>query len=177
MPRVREEWPLVFFTVLAPSAVGAGVVLGCMFKQYKLDETVFHASLTLFGIIAGAFLISSIHIGRKFRMPRAIFNLLRSWLSREIFLLSGSCVLFLAAALMYFFREKYKIEPRFVIYAFWLAAGVGVFGVLSMQRVYVLRSVKLWTGSRGIFMLISTAFLLGTFVAVLILHLSAALSM
>ena len=42
--------------------------------------------------------------------------------------------------------------------------------MVSMQRVYRLRSVRLWTGSRALSMLASTAFLTGTMAAVLIVH-------
>jgi DMSO reductase anchor subunit len=173
VPELREEWPLVFFTALAPASVGAGVVFSSIFKQHHLDPTIFPASLTLFGILAAAFAVSSAHIAHKRRMPRAIRNLFRSWLSREIFLLLASCLLYLAAAGMYFFRDKYSIEPRFITYAFWLASGVGIFGVLSMQRVYTLRSVRPWTTLRAISMLIASAFLLGTMVVLLLLYIFA----
>ena len=173
MPQLRQEWPLVLFTTLAPAGAGAGVLLSSTFRQYTLDPLIFPASLALFGTIAAGFLISSVHVGRKARMPRAVFNIFRSWLSREIFLLSGSCALFLAAALMYFFRDKYAIEPRFINYAFWLATAAGLTGLFSMQRVYLLRSVRLWTRSRAVSMVFSTALLLGSMEAVLILHLFA----
>lgn len=172
MPQLRQEWPLVFFTALAPVAVGAGAVLSGAFREHGFSPTVFPASIALFGIIAVAFAISSVHIGRKMRMHRAPRNLLRSWLSREIFLLSGCCGLYLVTAAMYFFRQKYEIEPRFITYAFWAASAVGLLGMVSMQRVYLLRSVRLWTGSRALAMLGSTAFLLGTMTAVLIISAS-----
>jgi DMSO reductase anchor subunit len=149
------------------------VLLSSVFKQYELSPLIFPASLTLFGTLAAAFVISSVHIGRKARMPRAARNVLRSWLSREIFLLSAGCALFLAAAGMYFFRDKYEIEPRFITYAFWLASAVGLLGLFSMQRVYLLRSVRLWTGPRSLSMVFSSTFLLGTLEAVLILHIFA----
>jgi DMSO reductase anchor subunit len=105
------------------------------------------------------------------RMPRAIRNLFRSWLSREVFLMSLSCALYFASAVMYYFRARYKIEDRFIVYAFWAAPGVGILGLLSMQRVYILRSVRLWTGARAFSMVFSSAFLLGGMEAVLVLHL------
>ena len=105
------------------------------------------------------------------RMPRAVRNVFRSWLSREVFLMSLSCALYLASAVMYYFRARYKIEDRFIVYAFWAAPGVGILGLLSMQRVYILRSVRLWTGARAFSMVFSSAFLLGGMEAVLVLHL------
>jgi DMSO reductase anchor subunit len=170
VPELKNEWPLVFFTTFAPVGVGAGVVLSSLFKQHELNPLIFQASLTLFATMAVAFIISSVHIGRKMSMPRAIRNVFRSWLSMEIFMLSASCGLFLVTAGMYFFREKYSIETRFINYGFWLASGCGILGLLSMQRVYLLRSVNLWTGPRALSMVFSSAFLLGSAEAVLIMH-------
>jgi len=170
MPRLRDEWPLTVFTSLAPAAVGAGAVLSEKYSRFVLDPIIFPASLVICGTIAAAFLISSAHIGRKMRMPRAIFNLFKSWLSREIFLMSVSCGLYLLSAAMFFFKDKYKIEDQYIIYAFWLATGVGIIGVFSIQRVYIVRSVSLWTGTRALSMLFSSMFLLGFTEAVLILH-------
>lgn len=170
MPEVKKEWPLMLFTALCPPGVGAGVVLSGIFSRHELNDLIFPASLTLSGTIAFAFLVSSAHIGRRMRMPGAVRNIFSSWLSREIFLLSCSCGLYLAAAVMYFLREKHQIRPEYITYAFWLASGLGVVGLVSMQNVYRLRSVRLWTGLRGISMVFSTAFLLGSMEAVLILH-------
>jgi DMSO reductase anchor subunit len=171
VPQARQEWPLVFFTAVAPAGVGAGVLLSSWFSQYRLDSTIFPAALVLGATIALAFAVSAVHIGRIMRMPRAVRNLFRSWLSREVFLMSISCALYIASALMYYFRRRYGIEDRFVVYTFWAAPGVGILGLLSMQRVYVVRSVNLWTGPRVFSMVFSSAFLLGGMEAVLILHL------
>lgn len=175
MPQLRNEWPLVLFTAIAPAGVGAGAVLSYKYYKLEIDPLIFAASLTILGTIVLAFIVSAAHLGRRGRMPRALLNIFRSWLSREIFFMSGSCILFAACALMsffYFFRNKPEIEidPRYIAFAFILASAAGLFGLLSMQRVYRLRSVLTWTGLRGFSMVFSTAALLGTLEAVLILH-------
>ncbi len=173
MPKLRNEWPLVLFTAIAPAGVGAGAVLSHKYRVLEIDPLIFPASLTILGTIVLAFIVSAAHLGRRERMPRALRNLFRSWLSKEIFLLSGCCILFAACALMsffYFFRGKPEIEPRYIAFSFILASAAGLLGLLSMQRVYRLRSVLSWTGMRGFSMVFSTASLLGTLEVVLILH-------
>jgi DMSO reductase anchor subunit len=170
MPRLRNEWPLVLFTAIAPVGVGAGAILSYRYHKLEIDPLIFPASLTILGTVVFAFLVSAAHIGRRERMPRALRNVFRSWLSREIFFMSGCCVMYLACALMYFFRERYEIESRYIAFAFILGAASGLFGLLSMQRVYRLRSVLTWTGLRGFAMVFSTASFLGTLEMVLILH-------
>jgi DMSO reductase anchor subunit len=170
MPQLRNEWPLVLFTAIAPAGVGAGAVLSYRYYQLGIDPLIFPASLTILGTIVLAFIVSAAHLGRRERMPRALRNIFRSWLSREIFFMSGCCILFAACALMYFFKDRPEIKTRYISFSFVLASAAGVLGLLSMQRVYRLKSVLTWMGLRGFSMVFSTAAFLGTLEAVLILH-------
>lgn len=77
----KKEWPLLIFTfiisiLVALSATGA--------SQYS-DEWLKWGMLSAGSIGA---LLSSLHLGKKFRMWRALLNIKNSWLSREILFFS-----------------------------------------------------------------------------------------
>lgn len=78
---LRSEWPLVGFTLITAALVAAfaASALGSL----TLPPLPFVAAAAL---AAG---LSSLHLGRKLRAWRAVLNLRRSWLSREIALFSG----------------------------------------------------------------------------------------
>jgi len=74
--RLRDEWPLALFTWLAS-------------LLFALVAWTAHSAATLpaaafVGIAGLAFGSSTLHLGRKERAWRAVLNLRRSWLSREI---------------------------------------------------------------------------------------------
>ena len=76
--RIIEEWPLLVFTfivavLVAFSASGIGNQSPDWIKW----------SITAAGGIGAA--LSSLHLGKKLRMWRAVLNIKHSWLSREIF--------------------------------------------------------------------------------------------
>ena len=115
---LRSEWSLWFFTMVATwlvawfagSAVtGRGVVL-----------PVFAAA----GILGMA--VSALHLGRATRMWRAVSNLRRSWISREVFFFGlffvGACVLELGFA----------GQGR----ATWVIVACGWAALFSMDMVY-----------------------------------------
>jgi len=78
---LRGEWPLVFFTLIAATLVA--LVIGAAAGAVTLPPGVFLAS-ALLGMGLG-----TLHLGRKERAWRAVLNLRRSWLSREIILYSA----------------------------------------------------------------------------------------
>ncbi|HSG09442.1 MAG TPA: DmsC/YnfH family molybdoenzyme membrane anchor subunit [Longimicrobiales bacterium] len=70
-----SEWPLVAFTLLAALAVG---LMATPPGRERLGVSTFVALMLLAG---GA---STLHLGRKARAWRAVLNVRRSWLSREV---------------------------------------------------------------------------------------------
>lgn len=91
-PRIalRTEWPLCLFTLLVSGL--AGWVLGALGRAAMPPLPVF---LAVAGLAAAA---STLHLGRRDRMWRAMLNVRRSWLSREIVFFgafSGATVLHL----------------------------------------------------------------------------------
>jgi Fe-S-cluster-containing dehydrogenase component/DMSO reductase anchor subunit len=81
---LASEWPLVLFTLLAAALVG---MMSTPTARASLSLPVFFVAAGL----AGA--ASTLHLGRKARAWRALLNLRRSWLSREVALFA----LFVAA--------------------------------------------------------------------------------
>lgn len=110
---LRSEWPLVVFTLLAATLVGA-IAAGT-----TMNPLVFIA-------LAGAGMaLSTLHLGRKARAWRAILNWRRSWLSREI--ISFSAFAGLATARLFAGGGSALT---------WPAAVVGFAALFAMDRVY-----------------------------------------
>ena len=74
---LKEEWPLLIFTLLITGMVS----FYASSVNKELSVLVKHI-LTLSGIVAG--ILSSLHLGKKFRAWRSIINVKNSWLSKEI---------------------------------------------------------------------------------------------
>jgi Fe-S-cluster-containing dehydrogenase component/DMSO reductase anchor subunit len=81
---VRSEWTLLVFTLLQAVLVGAFLarlpVAGGSDSPWGWPVPV--AAIAIAGVAATA--LSALHLGRKERAWRAILNVRRSWLSREI---------------------------------------------------------------------------------------------
>ena len=149
--------------------MGTGVVL-CGLFDYMDFKLIFPASISVAVLLFATFALSSVPVGHGLRLPKAIFNFPRSWLSREFLLLVLSWLLYMTVALAYYYRDKYKIEPGTILHLFGLAGLLGLVSVLSMQRTYHLRSVPSWTVDRALSMFVSTAFLIGIMGAAAFLH-------
>jgi ferredoxin len=78
---LRSEWPLLGFTLLAALAVAA--FAASVLASWRLPLPAFLVPAV------GAMALSSLHLGRKGRAWRAVLNLRRSWLSREVVLYSA----------------------------------------------------------------------------------------
>ncbi len=82
---LRSEWPLAGFTLITAALVAAFAASALGSLAVRLLPFVVAAALA-----AG---LSSLHLGRKRRAWRAVLNLRRSWLSREIAFFSGFVIL------------------------------------------------------------------------------------
>jgi len=114
---LRSEWVLLVFTLLSPVLFGlvAASVLG------KLTL----APLLFIGLGAAGMTLSSLHLGRKFRAWRALTNVHRSWISREIFFFG----LFIAAGTVHCLRPDFAGAGYFAIIA-------GLAALVSMDAAY-----------------------------------------
>ena len=115
---LKSEWALLIFTSLAFCLVALLTV--SLAGPLRINPYLF--------IGAGTFAmgLSTIHLGKKFRAYRAIFNLKSSWLSREIFLFST--FLGLAAAFLLFFSDATWLG--------WITVLLGFFGLFAIDRIY-----------------------------------------
>lgn len=120
---LRSEWSLALFTLATASLVGAFAsrVLGSV----ALDPVAFVAGTA---VTLG---LAAVHLGRKGRAWRAILNLRRSWLSREV----ASVSAFFASANAFLW-----IAPDSAWLA-WSAVLIGFVALLCTDYVYgVLRT-------------------------------------
>ena len=140
-----HELPLVFFTVLTQSAVGAFIVLligGALghIEPRRLAIGLF-AAVCLFGlgVVMGIF-----HLGQPLRAMNMLFRVGSSPMSNEIVLSAVFGTLAGIAALgLLLDRGARKL---FIALA-WLAAAIGVVFVFAIPRIYQLPTVTTWSSS------------------------------
>lgn len=119
---LHKEWPLVVFTLLAPLlfALFTARALGA----FELSPLAF---LAVAAIGMGA---STAHLGRPLRAWRAMLNVRRSWLSREIVLFSG----FVALATAYLATAE-QVGSAAQVLA-WIVIATGAAALFAVDRVY-----------------------------------------
>jgi NAD-dependent dihydropyrimidine dehydrogenase PreA subunit len=111
----KKEWPLVVFTILFP-IIGA---------KYLFDIQYFKVNIWLHMIsLALAALFSSLHLGKPLRAWRALLNIKKSWLSREILFFSLFGILSTISVLI---PTKYLIVSTCVTL---------IAGLISIDKVY-----------------------------------------
>jgi len=134
---LKKEWPLAAFTLTAAVLVAAlgAAQAGAM----AIDARVF--ALTA----AAAMGLASAHLGRKTRAWRAMLNVRRSWLSREIVTLSaffGLATLWLAVA-----PGQRALGSAIAVVGFaGLFAADSVYAVLPSGPGYRHSASVMWTG-------------------------------
>jgi formate dehydrogenase iron-sulfur subunit len=115
----HPHWPLVVLTLLTQVALGVSLTAGGL------------GSRLVAALVAGAALAGSLlHLGRPAHVWKALRNLRRSWLSREVLLL-GSYAAVAAAAVV-----APPLAP--------VAAAMGVAGVFASGRLYVVPGRPSW---------------------------------
>jgi DMSO reductase anchor subunit/ferredoxin len=115
---LRSEWSLAVFTLSAASLVAA--FAGRVLESIALDPIAFVVGTA---VTMG---LATLHLGKKTRAYRAILNLRRSWLSREVASLST----FFALATAYLWLSPGESGLG------WLAALAGLLALLSTDYVY-----------------------------------------
>ena len=132
----HPHWPLVWLTLLSQLAVGVSAT------AHGAGERAGAAAL------AGASLIGAMfHLGRPAVAYKALRNLRRSWLSREVLLLSTYAALAAVALVL----------PSFTT----AAAVVGAAGVFASARLYVVPGRPAWHTPLTIVRFFATAAALG----------------
>lgn len=138
-----HELPLVFFTVLTQSAVGAFILLLIAswlkpIAERRLAIGLF-ASVCLFGlgVVMGIF-----HVGQPLRAINMLFRVGHSPMSNEI-VLSAIFGTFAGIAALGLLLDR---GPRKLFMALaWLAAVIGVVFVFAIPRIYQLPTVVTWS--------------------------------
>ncbi|PSU67953.1 dimethylsulfoxide reductase [Photobacterium phosphoreum] len=140
-----HEWPLIVFTVLAQTAVGAYLLLGSVILRNPLTTEVsdrLHKAMFFIWVLMGlGFVASTMHLGSPLRAFNALNQVGSSWLSNEIF--TGS--LFFALGGSYWLLALVKLGPvalRKVILV--LGMLVGISFIYSMVMVYLISTVPTW---------------------------------
>jgi anaerobic dimethyl sulfoxide reductase subunit B (iron-sulfur subunit) len=163
-PRLPSKWKdvsLIVFTLLAQMAVGGFWSMLWTFPRVWASEeqqTTLLQLLPLFlvgGCLGAGMLASLAHLGTKQRAWRALGNLRKSWLSREVLFSglfgTGWLLSTLASALW----QHSTVE--------WigLTAALGLGLVYSMGRVYCLPAIPAWNTWRTTLVFMVSTLLLG----------------
>lgn len=140
-----HEWPLILFTVLAQTAVGAFLLLGAVILGNKLCVGVtdrLHKGMFFIWVLMGlGFMASTMHLGSPLRAFNALNQVGSSWLSNEIF--TGS--LFFALGGGYWLLEILDKGAQSLRKVLLLAAmTVGIVFMYSMIKVYLIDTVPTW---------------------------------
>ncbi|HEY6074997.1 MAG TPA: DmsC/YnfH family molybdoenzyme membrane anchor subunit, partial [Anaerolineales bacterium] len=156
-----EELPLVLFTLLAQTAVGAFWAMLWAFTPFwylvQYDTSRLRlAPLALIGLCLGLGLAGSLaHLGAKKNAWRVLGHLRKSWLSREVLMV----LLFGAGWLL---ATWISMARGFIPAALgWLVALLGAALLYSMAQVYHLRAAPAWNTWRTDAGFLLSALLLG----------------
>lgn len=153
-----DYWSLVIFTLLGQSA--AGIMMLLALSRRGTRPAVRRTWVAVVILIAAA--VASLgHLADPFISYFTITNVFTSWLSREI-LFAG---LFGAAMLLWIIFRRCWLR--------WLAALVGLAFVYVMSRVYIIPTEPFWNSLLTFWSFLSTAFLLGASLLLLLDELGA----
>jgi formate dehydrogenase iron-sulfur subunit len=132
----HPHWPLVWLTLLSQLAVGVSATASS--GADRITAAVLAAIA-----LAGA----TLHLGRPVAAWKAFRNLRRSWLSREVALLSGYAALAAGAV----------VAPALTV----PAAAIGLAGVYASARLYVVPGRPAWNTPLTIVRFFATVVALG----------------
>jgi DMSO reductase anchor subunit len=162
----KDHLSLVLFTILVQTAVGMLLMLGLV-KLFLKDELGFQVVEGLLGrglpvvliLLLVSMTLSLLHLGSPINAPLAILNLGRSWLSAEISFtlfttLTSGCLLVLRL-----FRPGLSMINDYLLIGSCIC---GLLLIVSMIRVYCLRTVPSWNNKWTWIQFSKTTLLLGT---------------
>lgn len=159
-----NEWPLVFFSVLAQA--GTGMVISLMaasvfFRQHGLaaSEELRRGIILLAAVFTGIALMTSfLHLGQPAHSVYAVSGMGTSWLSREIVM----AALFFALLAVTWGVASYTNRLQ-GIHSGWIAilAATGLFMIYTMIRLYMLPTIPVWNHISTPVAFLNTAHLLG----------------
>jgi len=140
-----HEWPLILFTVLAQTAVGAFCWCFAALTLGGLDDAgrarLQRAMLAVWLLAAAGFALSALHLGSPWRGINATFRFLRAPLSNEI--VFGSA--FVAAGFAGWWAQRRGIgSPGLRQGLLWLTLVLCLAFLASMTAFYLMPTVPTW---------------------------------
>ncbi|MGT3244355.1 dimethyl sulfoxide reductase anchor subunit family protein [Yersinia enterocolitica] len=140
-----HEWPLMVFTVLGQCVVGGFIVLGLALIFGGLSrgqqQRVHRSMFALWGLMALAFIASTLHLGSPMRAFNSLNRVGESALSNEI---AAGSVFFAVAGFYWLLAILDKMTA--LLGKIWLVVAMmlGVVFVYAMCRVYSIDTVPTW---------------------------------
>ena len=140
-----NEWPLILFTVLAQTAVGAFWVQAVFLLKPGTDQETAKrlalGTLPLWILMACAFAASSLHLGMPFRGINALARVGQAALSNEI--VTGGAFFALGSAYWWMsYREKGSASLRRSVLI--VTTAVSVLFLAAMSSFYLMPTVPTW---------------------------------
>ena len=160
---LHAHWPLVFMLVLTQMALGVFLIGGLV---EWLAPAANSFRLTMVNAAAMAFLglglnVALLHLGRPLKAYRAMANLRRSWLSREIAgfnAFAGSATLALLIGVVPFLRSRWGDWQLLMTGATVVA---GIIAVSCSAMLYIVTGRPLWRSTRTGLLFGGTSVVLG----------------
>ncbi|MEZ9706276.1 dimethyl sulfoxide reductase anchor subunit family protein [Vibrio breoganii] len=142
---IFHEWSLIFFTVLAQTAVGGYLLVSARALAKGYDEDKINGykvpMFFLWAIMGIGFLFSTTHLGSPLRAFNA-FNMLGSaWLSNEVFF---GAAFFAVGGLQWLLSVLKKGGAGVQKLLMLVAMALGIIFMYSMIRVYMIDTVPTW---------------------------------
>jgi Fe-S-cluster-containing dehydrogenase component/DMSO reductase anchor subunit len=135
----HPHWPLVWLTLVSQVAAGLSCSLAWGSSMSERAVAAALASSSLVG--------ATLHLGRPIAAWKAVRNLRRSWLSREVVLLSVYAATAIAATVL----------PSLAV----VAALLGIAGVYASARLYIVPGRPAWNSWTTMVRFLATAVALG----------------
>lgn len=142
---IFHEWSLIFFTVLAQTAVGGYLLIGARALVLNHDEEKLNSykvpMFILWALMGLGFMFSTTHLGSPLRAFNAFNQLGSAWLSNEVFF--GAA--FFAVGGLQWLLSVVKKGGLAIPKALMVGAMVlGVIFMYAMINVYMINTVPTW---------------------------------
>ncbi|OBT27841.1 dimethylsulfoxide reductase [Vibrio tasmaniensis] len=142
---IFHEWSLIFFTVLAQTAVGGYLLIGARALVLNHDEEKLNSykvpMFILWALMGLGFMFSTTHLGSPLRAFNAFNQLGSAWLSNEVFF---GAAFFALGGLQWLLSVVKKggvaIQKALMVGAMVL----GVIFMYAMINVYMINTVPTW---------------------------------
>jgi DMSO reductase iron-sulfur subunit len=161
------HWPLIAVTLLTQASLGT-LVATVALHSIALHAIAAHAPGAAGGVAAAgagavALAVSVLHLGRPAVAWKALRNLRRSWLSREVALFSAFALATFAYAGASLLGGR---SERLLLGLGLVAIALGSAGTYASGRLYLVPARPVWNSGRTVVAFFATALVTGPMVAV-----------